>query len=219
MAFVLKRTVAPSGYVLSEEAALEYLRVIDAKKTAKVLRVLRAATTWCENRTGRAFLTSTWRFSISRFPTFDLGSQGYIDNRGYDNCDPSYPYFRGRLVELPRAPLQSLTSISYVDTSGATQVLSPAAYKVDADSEPGRVAEAFGLTWPVARQELNAVQFLYVAGYGAASAVPEDLVQAVVMLAAHWWERRTPVVFGSVASKVQLAVEDILLPYRIKKYR
>lgn len=74
-------------------------------------------------------------------------------------------------IKLP--PLQSVTAITYVDTDGVTQTLSSDDYLVDAVSVPARITPAYGEVWPTTRAQNNAVKIRFIAGYGAASAVPK----------------------------------------------
>jgi len=54
-----------------------------------------------------------------------------------------------------------------------------------------------------------------VAGYGAAASdVPQPLRQAVLLLVAHWFERREPVELGSALETVPMTVGGLLAPYR-----
>ena len=52
------------------------------------------------------------------------------------------------IVEL-RPPLQSVTTVTYVDPSGTTQTLASNRYVVDVNNEPGRMAPSVGSVWPV----------------------------------------------------------------------
>ncbi len=52
------------------------------------------------------------------------------------------------IIELPRPPLQSVTSITYTDEDGVTQTLAASNYRVDIAREPGRVVLAPDGEWP-----------------------------------------------------------------------
>ena len=63
--------------------------------------------------------------------------------------------------------------------------------------------------------KINGVKITFTAGYGdAAGDVPEPLRQALLLLVAHWYERREPVVLGETAIQVPETVQSLLLPYR-----
>ena len=67
-------------------------------------------------------------------------------------------------IVLPRAPLQSVTSITYIDQNGDTQTLATDQYTVDTDSKPGRIVPAYNVTWPSTRYVIQAVTVEFVAG-------------------------------------------------------
>lgn len=75
-------------------------------------------------------------------------------------------------IELPRPPLQSVSSIQYVDSNGDTQTFSSSSYTVDTARTPGAVFLAYNESWPTARDERNAVTITYVCGYGTS---PDDV--------------------------------------------
>lgn len=103
-------------------------------------------------------------------------------------------YFDGfpdgdRRIYLP--PFQTVTSIVYVDLEGVTQTLANTEYLVNDKSKPGWIEEAFGKTWPEARQQANAVRVRFVAGYGAAAAVPACVKDWMLFKINTMWETRT----------------------------
>lgn len=153
-----------------------------------VTRLVAAATEQAEQWTGRALLTQTWRLTLDRFP---LGE-----------------------IRLPRPPLQSITTVQYIDEDGATQTLDESLYQVTSDAEPARLAPAYGESWPATRCQPEAVLVTYVAGYGAAgSAVPAPIRHAIHMLVGHWFANRQAV--GSEASdEVPLGVAHLLNSWR-----
>lgn len=110
-------------------------------------------------------MTATYTLKLDRFPFDD-----YID--------------------LPKPPLVSVTSVSYVDLTGATQTFSASRYEVDTDGEPGRIYLKYGESWPSTRTQRNAVTIVFVAGYGDASDVPENIKHSIKLKAAHWYENR-----------------------------
>jgi len=147
---------------------------------------------WAEKFTNRSFLNTSWRL------TFDDFSSDF---------------------RLPRSPASSITSIKYYDSNNAQQTLSSSYYDTDFDNEPGRVEEAYGYTWPTVYDRMNAVEVIFVAGYGAAaSSVPDAIKTAIKMLAAHMYEHREAVVQlqrGGELAEVPLAVRSLLWMYRV----
>ena len=78
----------------------------------------------------------------------------------------------GGIMELPRPPLQSVTSIKYIDTDGAEQTLSSSIYEVDTESKPGRVRLAYGQSWPSTRIQAQAVTVEYQTGWPISGSRP-----------------------------------------------
>jgi len=104
--------------------------------------------------------------------TYDLTMDGFTDRHWYDRW----------AIYLPRPPLASITSITYLDSAGDSQTWSSALYRVDTSSLPGRVTPAWGETYPSTRGVIGDVVVRYVAGYGAASTVPQQLKTAIKQL-------------------------------------
>jgi uncharacterized phiE125 gp8 family phage protein len=92
--------------------------------------------------------------------------------------DAYYDCFQSEFV-LP--PLQSVTYIKYVDETGTEQTLAADKYLVNSASVPARITESYGNTWPTIRSQQNAVRVRFVAGYGAASAVPQCVKNWMLM--------------------------------------
>lgn len=119
-------------------------------------------------------------------------------------------------IELPRPPLASVTSIVYIDADGASQTMATSVYQVDAKSTPGRVKLKFGQSWPVTRDDYNAVAVTYVAGYGvAASSVPHPLRQAIQTLVVHWYDNRDAVLIGAVSKSLEFSLSAQLAMYKV----
>jgi len=102
-------------------------------------------------------------------------------------------------------PIQSITSIQYYDANNTLQTLASATYEADLYAEPILIRPAFGQTWPTTYDRFNAVAVTMQAGYGAASAVPEDAKQAMLLLASHWVEHREAVLTGTISKEIELS--------------
>ena len=93
-------------------------------------------------------------------------------------------------------PIQSVVGITYVDLAGVNQTLPADQYLVDANSQPARIAPAWGYCWPPTRTQANAVKARFVAGYGAAADVPPCVKHWMLMKIATAWENRGALVVG-----------------------
>ena len=107
-------------------------------------------------------------------------------------------------VTLPHQPLQSVTSISI---DGVTL----AASNYGVDTSTGRVRPLAGY----AADDIGGIAITYVAGYGAASDVPQAVSQAMLLMIGHWYEHREAVITGSISSELPLTARALLAPYRV----
>jgi len=126
--------------------------------------------------------------------------------------------FEFAIVFKGKSPLQSVTTVKYIDTAGVEQTVATSVYTVDIDSEPGRVYEAFGQTWPTHRNIPHAVTVRFVAGYASASAVPDGIKHAIKLLAAHWHENREAIVLDGTPKELPMAVKRLVWNHRVLEF-
>lgn len=158
----LRVVTSPTVEPITIAEAKTHLRVTDSGEDDRIAALIAAAREEAETITGRAFITQTWRLTLDRFPL----------------CGP---------IELPRAPLQSITSITYVDSDGASQTW--ANYRVSTNSEPGRVEPAYNEVWPTIRDVTEAATITYVAGYGDTSRdVPNGIKNALLLMVESYYD-------------------------------
>jgi len=118
-------------------------------------------------------------------------------------------------------PLQSVTSITYKDAAGATQTFNAANYIVDTNTTPGRIVLASSASWPgVSLFPVPLITFTFVAGYGAASAVPQRFKTAMGQLIAHWFTTREAVslIAGANITEIPLTVKELLNQDRMWRF-
>lgn len=174
----LSISLEPGIEPVSVEDMLDHARIIDANDAGYIASCIAVARRAAERHTRRQLVTATWKLTLDRFPV-------------------AYPC----AIHLPRPPLQSVTSIKYIDGGGVERTVLSTAYEKDVDCEPGRVYPIYGTCWPMARLQPNAVTILYKAGYGglaptdvqSAAAVPMEIKHAIKMIAAHLYEIRQSV--------------------------
>jgi uncharacterized phiE125 gp8 family phage protein len=188
----LTRTTAPTVEPITRAEAKAHSRVTVSDDDEYIDALIEATRDRIENHTKRALLTQTWRLTLDSFP---LGRRDII---------------------LPWSPLQSVTSITYVDTNGTTQTWASSNYSVDTGATPGRVRLAYDVLYPSIRHQPNAVTIIFVAGYGsAASDLPAGIVHACKILFGHYYDNREPVVTGTVATPIPETWKALLGPYRV----
>lgn len=185
------KTVTP---VAAEPVTLEltklHLRVDSDDEDDLILSLIQSARTYCENYTGRALATQTIEAYLDEFPVADE-------------------------IELPRPPLQSVTSVIYKNSdSVSTTMTVTTEYIVDADSDVGRVVLPYGKSWPsFTAYTVNPIKIKYVAGY---TETPEPLKQAMLLIIGHWYANREDVVTGTVSKSIELASRALMNQYRVR---
>lgn len=120
----------------------------------------------------------------------------------------------GSYFVLPRAPVSAITSITYTDTNGDTQTLSTSVYRSALYGLSPRVELAYGQSWPSQREQVGGVVVTATAGYGAASAVPQPIKQAMLLMVGEWFANRENTNVGNITSEMPLSSKYLLANYR-----
>lgn len=228
LAFVmaaLVQLVAPTVEPVQLDEAKLWARIDTTADDQLVTGLIRGARHYAENFTRRQFCIATWKMAMDSFYTGPV-SGAYDDLRlsqpqaigATPFGSPGYRWLTA--IRIPLPPLQSVTSLTYVDTDGVTQTLDPSQYTVDNLSETGRITPAFSTPWPYTRSIINAVNITFVAGYAYApegAGVPNlppwwDEVQlAIKILVDHRYNNR-----GS--TEVPEGVDNLLIAARYGSY-
>jgi len=203
----LSLITAPVAEPLSLDEAKAHLRVTADTEDELIDAIITAVRQHIDGRDGwlgRSLVTQTWEVRLDRFPT------------GWES--PFEPWPRNVAIRVPLPPLQSVTSVKYIDSAGVEQTLSSATYVVHVAEEPGLIVPAYGQTWPTAREEPGAVRVRFVAGYGEAKDVPRPLKLGLSAMVAHFYENREPITGGDatlVPRSLPMHAEALLGAYRI----
>lgn len=177
-----KVTSEPAAEPVTLAQAKTHMRITDPAEDDYITALIKGSRKWCEGYQNRAYITQTIKLYMDRFP---------------------------RTILLPRPLAISVTSITYVDTAGATQTLSTDVYDLDAISQPGVIFLKHSQIWPAVRGDRNGIIVTITAGYGAAAAVPDDIVHAIKLMTAHLYEFRQPVSEIST-TMVPMSVKSLL---------
>lgn len=176
----LTKIQTASSEPVSLQEMKDWLRLEDSFDDALINAIQRAARTVVERASGRQLVTTTWLMSLDTFPW--MGGWWFMEAPSIFP-DP-------HSIRLPKAPLQSVTSIVYTAMDGTEVTLSDTIYNVDTRTDPGRIQLAFGRTWPITKPKPGGIKITFVAGYGSAADVPDDLKTAIKMTAAWMYEHR-----------------------------
>jgi hypothetical protein len=183
--FAVVEVVAPAEQPVSLARAKDHLRVSGTDEDAIIVDMIAGAARSAQRECGLQLVTATLKLVLDDFPRFWLNGLS-----AFPGCwtDDGYWAIRERgIIRLPVGPVQSVTSIQYTDTAGVVQTMSAADYSVGAAT--GRVMPKTG--WPVtSANTLENVSVTYLAGFGAASAVPMDAVAAILLILADRYQNR-----------------------------
>ena len=139
---------------------------VDHDDDDAILQKIIAARKQVEHDEGRSHITQTITLKMDRFPA-------------------------GNFFTLPRPRLITVSSIKYIDEDETEQTFAASKYVVDTFSEPGRVALASGEAWPTTYGEINDVEVIYTAGWGAAASdVPAETKEAILLLLGDGYDLR-----------------------------
>ena len=184
--------------------AKQHLRVEIPDDDCYIADLVTEAREYVEKTSGRSLLTQSWAATWDRFPRYLWAGPTAI-GMGTALLDQRIPFTeledrrwaeRG-VIRLPRPPLQSVSSITYLDVTGVQQTLDPSLYLVDVASDPGRVTPSFEQLWPFTRAQISAVSIHFTAGYGTSSQVPKIALRAMRLLIGHWYLYRELVTAGA----------------------
>jgi len=150
----------------------------------------------CEKYCNRVFITQTWQQNENSF---------------------------GAYIDLAVNKVQSVSSITYIDTAEAEQTLATANYQVDLLSDTATIYEGVSAGFPsISTSTINPIKITYVCGYGLAVAVPQDIKQAIYLMISNFYENRESVIVpvGGFVNQIPMPkqVRDILGFYRVNHF-
>ncbi len=118
--------------------------------------------------------------------------------------------------ELPRPPVQSVTSIKYTDSAGTVHTMTANTdYILRANTDgPAEIVLPYCGCWPTATlYPVDPICVEYIAGYYASNPIPDLLKAAILLLVGHFYEHREETTEKALQS-IPLGVEPILNFYR-----
>lgn len=190
----LDLVTAPADEPVTLEQMKAWVRQDSSDDDALIKSLISMAREAVENYLNRALVTQTWDLWLDAF----------------------------RDIEIPKAPLQSVTAITYTDDAGATQTVATSVYDVFAYLDaPGWVRLAYSQSWPSTRAVKDAVKIRFVAGYPTVSPlysnIPQAILHGIKVIAAEYYENREINVVNTRAQIVAIPghVERLLWPYKV----
>lgn len=120
-------------------------------------------------------------------------------------------------VKLDLGPFQSLVSVEYYDADGVLQTATLSDFETRLSGDFVIVKPKDNAAWPNADARPDAIKITYRVGYGAASDVPSNIKQAILMMVAHWYENREAASEAKMM-EVPMGVEYLLGNERVGWY-
>jgi len=166
-------TAAPASEPVSTADAKTYLNVSTSLHDTLIGNQVSAARQWFESYTGTAVITQT----ITQI--WDCTPQNW-------------------LFELAVGPVTGTPTVSYKDSDGTYQTWSSSNYTLDTVSNPARIIKLATAAWPTIGYFPAVWKVVYSAGYASAAAVPEDIVNAILMMTGFFYENREDMPINNV---------------------
>lgn len=194
---------APSAEPITLAQAKEHLKVDFNDEDSYINSLISAARIACENITGQRFIQRNMRLTLDAFPLLS-------------DTD----------IVLPVAPVQSITSITYIDQEGVEQTWSDSLYTFAFDPCYPRLRPAYNQDWPSnVRDDIAVININFVAGYfpddaspqDYAASVPEAIKHALKLIIGHYYEHRMDA-GRSLLHRIPFSASSLLNPYKIRAF-
>lgn len=217
------RQISTPAALLTVDQAREHLRVSHNFDDLLIGDLIPAATRIAEQMIRRVFVTTSFELTLDAFPMESWNAHG---SQSGDGWPPRFGNLSGstrfpEAIVLPLAPLVDVTSVTYAsdvtadDTPGGPAVVTLANVRKDITSQPPRIFPPYNKVWPGTARVPEAVKVTFTAGYGAAEAVPGDIVAAVKLILGNLYEHREDVVMGASPAQIPMGAAALLSPYKV----
>lgn len=189
----LRVVTPPAAPPVSLAEAKAHLRLEEDVDDTYVLALIEAARVHVEKTCARALVLQTLELKVP--PACGTGAVQLVGGSLADTPQVSVKYLDANSVE------QTLAAEKYCTVSGG-------------DARPGALHLVAGESWPEMADRPDALSVQYRVGWANAAAVPASLRHAVLLLVSQLYEHRTPEVTGTIATRLELAFDALLSPFR-----
>lgn len=183
-----KLVTAPLTKAVSLAEAKTHLRVLDTSEDTYIQGIIDAAQEIAESYTNRAFISSTWSYTLDEFP-------GYI--------------------RIMKSSVTAINSVKYIDGDGVEQTLDPTKYGIRY-SDPAVIAPL--KAWPGTEYGLSKITVEFVAGWADAASVPASIKAAMYLIIAHLYDNRSDVVEGRTVNELPQGSKYLLNQWRVFEF-
>lgn len=158
----------------------------DGAQDSLLLTLLRASMKAIETRTSKALITRTFRWHIYGWRT------------------------EASMQAFPMSPVSNIHQFWLVKRDGSKTLLSSDRFKLRLDGQVPKIMPVGGCLPAI--ESGGWAELVFWAGYGDWNAVPDDLKQAMLMLAASYYEHRDG--FADTNRQIPMSVATLIAPYR-----
>ena len=181
---------AASTFPVSLTEAKAHLKVDTTADDTYIESLIKAATQLSEEYTNRFFINTVIDQTCSSFK---------------------------ELETLFKSKVNDVQYVKYYDSDNSLQTLSATVYDKMLSYEPSQIQLADGQSFPSITKRNDAVIARYTVGYGSsASDVPEIIKQAILLTIGNFYENRSSVVIGRIATELPLNVKFLLNTYKVQ---
>jgi len=157
----------PTGEPVSVADVTLHSRITTSADASMVAGYISASRRLIEGQAAIALMPQSWRYALRHWP-----------GRSYTNVARNFStlaeYYKFNYIEIPRPPLQSITTFTYMDVNGNLFNMqqgyanTEGNYLLDLDSQPGRIFLPYSGIWPTTvLLPMDPIQIVFVAGYSA----------------------------------------------------
>ena len=111
--------------------------------------------------------------------------------------------------------MASVSNVKYYDDSDNESTFAASKYYLDNFADPAKFVLRNGESYPTGLRVANSIIITYVAGYGGASDVPDDIKHACLIYTAYLFEHRGDLMDGKKVNAPTSATR-LLNPYVIR---
>lgn len=177
---------APAVEPVTADEAKNWLKIDDDTDDPTIQQLITTVRTAAEQDLRRSIITQSWKL------TLDLSGNGLGDCLGEGTYDLPITALYGGLpncIDLPKGPVQSVTSVVTYALDNTPSTYASSNYLVDTAGD--RLVLNYGAIWPAGLRQRAACEVTYVTGYGAtSSSVPSPLKHGMLIHLASIYEQR-----------------------------
>ena len=165
-------TTPPTNIPVNVQKLKNSLRITSDAEVEELSDLIWDATAYIEAYTGRATLATKYT--------------------------QSQRFFFGREIRLLRTPIISIDSVTYNDTNGTLQTVSPTLYTLNgANTVSPNLVLNLNQSWPTTDRTAFAMNINFTAGVSSQQELEPRLRRAIIMLASHLYNNREGIVVNA----------------------